>query len=77
MHVRASCSAAQRHCLETLLNPSHSTRRVSGALLALIAPLLGCSAFSDLENTAELGVNRTAYILDEAITSIDNNSADW
>ncbi|WP_375766861.1 hypothetical protein NR798_34965 [Archangium gephyra] len=43
----------------------------------LTVAVAGCSALSDLGDTADTAVARTAAILDEGLVGLQNNSADW
>jgi hypothetical protein len=63
--------------LEGPLSTQESTRRFSASLLVLIAFIAGCTALSDLDATADVGIERTTHILDEGIAGLQNNSADW
>jgi hypothetical protein len=59
------------------LHTHEFTRWLSASLLTLVVFVAGCSALSDLGDTADIAVTRTAAILDEGIVGLQNNSADW
>lgn len=58
--------------------PIHDAIRLSSrTIVALLVLLTGCSALSDLDATANTGIERATQILDEGIVGLQNNSADW
>ncbi|WP_331117920.1 hypothetical protein [Archangium sp.] len=63
--------------MEGSLRTHEFNRRLGASLLALVIFVVGCSALSDLDATADMGIERTTRILDEGIVGLQNNSADW